>query len=90
MGNDISSLLSRYGRFYINGTLATIVLSLVGTFGGLFLGIFLAFGKSLNTKESPWYHKIWRFPIKWICNIYSIVIRGTPMMVQCYLNMVAR
>lgn len=53
MGNDISSLLSRYGRFYINGTLATIVLSLVGTFGGLFLGIFLAFGKSLNTKESP-------------------------------------
>ena len=60
MGNDISSLLSRYGRFYINGTLATIVLSLVGTFGGLFLGIFLAFGKSLNTKESPWYHKIWR------------------------------
>lgn len=85
MGNDISSLLSRYGRFYINGTLATIVLSLVGTFGGLFLGIFLAFGKSLNTKESPWYHKIWRFPIKWICNIYSIVIRGTPMMVQAML-----
>lgn len=83
--NDISSLLSKYGSFYLNGTLATIVLSLVGTFGGLFLGIFLAFGKTLNTKDCLWYHKLYKCPIKWLCNLYSLVIRGTPMMVQAML-----
>lgn len=85
MSQEISKLLEGYFSFYLSGTLATIVLSLVGTFGGLFLGIFLAFGKKLESKGKPWYVRLWQTPVKWICSIYSVVIRGTPMMVQAML-----
>ncbi len=82
---DISSLLQNYWRLYLNGTLATIVLSIVGTLGGLFLGIFLAFGKKLKTKGEPWYQQIWKWPLKVLCQAYSLVVRGTPMMVQAMI-----
>lgn len=85
MGQDISYLLSHYWAFYLKGTMSTIILSLFGTFGGLFLGIFLAFGKRLDTKSGSALQKIYRYPIKWICSLYSLVIRGTPMMVQAML-----
>lgn len=85
MFSNIGSLLSNYFSFYLHGTLATIVLSIVGTLGGLFLGIFLAFGKTLKTKGRPWYRQLYLWPIKAICNVYSVVIRGTPMMVQAML-----
>lgn len=83
--NQFQELLDQYGSFYLNGALATIVLSIVGTFGGLFFGIFLAFGKSLHVKNDPWYKKIWKYPIKGLCQVYSAVIRGTPMMVQAMI-----
>lgn len=85
MGEDISYLFSHYWQFYLKGTLSTIILSVIGTFGGLFLGIFLAFGKRLETKNFTWPQKIWRWPIKALCTLYSLVIRGTPMMVQAML-----
>lgn len=80
MFSEIGYLLNNYSRLYWYGIFATIVLSLVGTFGGLFLGVFLAFGKKLDTSKKPW---LW--PIKGLCNIYSVVIRGTPMMVQAMI-----
>lgn len=49
--SDRSELLSHYGSFYLYGLLSTVILSLVGTFGGLFLGVFLAFGKRGRPKE---------------------------------------
>lgn len=82
---DISSLLSDYWQLYLNGALATILLSVIGTLGGLFLGVFLAFGKKLRTQGEPWYKQLWKWPIKALCNVYSIVIRGTPMMVQAMI-----
>jgi len=85
LGAQIGDLLGRYGLMYAKGLLATVVLSLVGTFGGLFLGVFFAFGKRLRTKGLPWYQKLWRYPIKGFCQLYSLVIRGTPMMVQALL-----
>ena len=85
MWNDIANLLSKYWENYLNGTLATIVLSFVGTFGGLFLGIFLAYFKSLKAKNVSIYQKLWRIPLKFLSNLYSIIIRGTPMMVQAML-----
>lgn len=85
MWSDVGNLLSKSSLLYLNGVLATIVLSVVGTLGGLFLGVFLAFGKKLETKNFPWQQKLWRVPIKFICNAYSIIIRGTPMMVQAML-----
>lgn len=51
--SDRSELLSNYGSFYLYGLLSTIILSLVGTFGGLFLGVFLAFGKKEGDQRSP-------------------------------------
>lgn len=80
MFKDIGYLISNYSSLYLYGILATIILSLVGTFGGLFLGIFLAFGKKLDTDSKPY---LW--PIKGICNAYSVIIRGTPMMVQAMI-----
>lgn len=85
MANEIGQLLSSSGRLYLNGLLATIVLSIVGTLGGLFLGVFLAFGKRLDTKNVSTGQKVWRWPVKVLCQAYSIIIRGTPMMVQAML-----
>lgn len=80
MFSEIGYLLSEYASSYWYGIFATIVLSLVGTFGGLFLGIFLAFGKKLDTEKKP---VLWL--LKGPCNLYSVVIRGTPMMVQAMI-----
>lgn len=86
MFSDIGYLLSNYYDFYLLGLVSTLLLSIIGTGVGLFLGIFLAFGKGLTIKKSDtWYHKLWVYPIVWLCNIYSIVIRGTPMMVQAMI-----
>lgn len=86
MFGDIIYLLKNYYNFYLIGLASTLLLSLIGTGVGLFLGIFLAFGKRFKVdKVLPWYHKIWRYPIYWVCHLYSIVIRGTPMMVQAMI-----
>ncbi|MCI1734466.1 MAG: amino acid ABC transporter permease [Bacilli bacterium] len=87
-GDDIQYILQNQGwvKWLWQGIAGTIVLSVIGTIGGLFLGIFLAFGKNITIrKNQPWYQKLWRYPIVWLCTIYSIVIRGTPMMVQALI-----
>jgi putative lysine transport system permease protein len=84
--DQINYLFANYWDFFLKGLLATIILSIVGTIGGLFLGLFLAFGKRIEiNKRLPWYAQIWKYLIKYICNIYSTVIRGTPMMVQAMI-----
>jgi putative lysine transport system permease protein len=87
-GQDIGSILSDpdYVKWLFQGLFGTIVLSIIGTVGGLFLGIFLAFGQNIQIPKSlPWYQKLWRYPLLGICDLYSIVIRGTPMMVQALI-----
>lgn len=79
MASDIGYLLSNYWLFYLRGTASTIVLAVIGTLGGLLIGIFLGLGK--NMKKDRWYKR----PIVWLCTAYSTVIRGTPMMVQAML-----
>lgn len=88
VGQDIGSLLSKdeYVRWLFQGLAGTVVIALIGTIGGLLLGIFLAFGKRLNIeKTTPIYHKIWKYPLRWLATAYSVVVRGTPMMVQALL-----
>ena len=83
---DIAYLLSNYWRYFLLGTLSTIILSIIGTFGGLFLGIFLSFGEAIKVKkDAKWYQKSWRYLVKGLCHGYSILIRGTPMMVQAMI-----
>ncbi len=69
------------------GILSTLILALFGTIVGLILGIFLAYGKNIkldrfNDNKIAYFFKAL---LKGICNIYSSVIRGTPMMVQALL-----
>lgn len=85
MAQDIGTLLSKYGNMFLQGSIATIVLSIIGTFGGLFIGVFIAFGKNLETKNRPVFEKILKWPVKTICYVYSVILRGTPMMVQALL-----
>lgn len=85
IAGDFSVLLGSYGTFYLQGIAATILLSIVGTFGGLALGIFLAFGKKLQPKGKRVSVQLWQWPIKVFCQAYSIILRGTPMMVQAIL-----
>ena len=83
---DIGYLLSHYFDFFLKGMASTILLSIVGTFGGLFFGIFIALGKGLKiNKDLPFWKKPLFCLAKWLSTIYSTVIRGTPMMVQAMI-----
>ena len=75
-----------YVRWLFQGLAGTFVISIVGTFIGLFLGIFLAFGKGMEIKKNAhWTQKLWKYPLKYLCVLYSVIIRGTPMMVQAII-----
>lgn len=56
---------------FIEGTLNTIVLSLVSVLIGLLLGL-----GAVTMKRSS------RKPLRWISNAYTQIIRGTPMILQ--------
>ena len=68
------------------GALSTLILSILGTLFGLILGIFLAYGKNVKIKSSD---KAIMKALKGIClafcNVYSVLLRGAPMMVQALL-----
>ena len=82
----IIQILHDWGDLIVAGILSTLILSIVGTVVGLFLGIPLAYGKRIKINENdPKLKKILFTVIKWICNIYSTVLRGTPMMVQALI-----
>ena len=84
--NDIGYLLENYFHMFVYGLLSTLILAIFGTVVGLLLGIFLAFGKNITVKkEERLINKFWKYPVVWFCNIYSTVIRGTPMMVQAMI-----
>lgn len=84
--NDIGYLLTNYWSFYLQGIAATLILSIFGTVVGLIIGTFIAFGKNIKvSKEDSLLSKFWKYPIIWFCNIYSTVLRGTPMMVQAMI-----
>ena len=73
-------------KFIVAGILSTLILSIFGTVVGLILGIFLAYGKNIKVKELDNKFKIIiKNIIKGFCNIYSVIFRGTPMMVQALI-----
>ena len=49
--SQIGYLLSNYGDFFLKGLATTVILALVGTGVGLFLGTFLAFGERIKIKN---------------------------------------
>ncbi len=86
--SDISSLLSKneYLSWFGVGIVSTILLSILGTILGLTLGVFIAFGKRIViSKKDSVINKIWKYIVKYFCVCYSVVMRGTPMMVQAMI-----
>ena len=69
-----------------SGIATTVILSLFGTFVGLILGIFLAYGKNIKVRDTDIFIiKILKRILKGFCVVYSVVLRGTPMMVQALI-----
>ena len=69
---DIALLFKDSWQLYLSGIASTLILSIIGTVVGLIIGILLAFGRNIPV-------------LGWFCKGYSIVIRGTPMMVQALI-----
>lgn len=83
---DIGWLLANRGAYFGWGILSTIVLSLFGTIIGLLLGMFLAVGKTLTIqKRDVTAIRILKKVVIWLCTIYSLLVRGTPLLVQALL-----
>ena len=82
----IGNILTENSELIFAGILSTLILSIFGTVVGLVLGIFIAYGKNLKPRGTTnKFVAFWMRVIRWICTIYSVVLRGTPMMVQALI-----
>lgn len=84
--DKIFSIISNNAKMIGYGILSTLILAIFGTGVGLFLGIFLAYGKNVKIKQTDnGVVKSLKGLCLGFCNIYSAVLRGTPMMVQALI-----
>ena len=82
----IGDILSNNSELIIAGILSTLILSIFGTGVGLVLGIFIAYGKNWKPRANAnRFVAFWIGVIRWLCTAYSVVLRGTPMMVQALI-----
>lgn len=82
----LGQIFNNWNELIWAGILSTLILSIVGTVVGLLLGIPLAYGKKLQAKKyDSRFKKVLYGFIRGACNIYSTVLRGTPMMVQALI-----
>lgn len=82
----IGDILSNNSELIIAGILSTLILSIFGTGVGLILGIFIAYGKNWKPRANTnKFVAFWIGVIRWLCTAYSVVLRGTPMMVQALI-----
>jgi len=84
--DKITYLLTHYYQTFLDGLISTLILAIVGTIVGLIIGIFIALGKSMKiSKDDNIVKKSGKGLVKALCTIYSVVLRGTPMMVQALI-----
>ena len=82
----IGNILAENSELIFAGILSTLILSIFGTVVGLILGVFIAYGKNLKPRGTTNnFAAFWMHVVRWICTIYSVVLRGTPMMVQALI-----
>lgn len=67
-------IATNYAQYFMRGTRATILISLITVMLGSILGCMIAFMRLSNIK-----------PLRKFAEIYITVIRGTPMIVQLYI-----
>ena len=79
----IGNIITDYWEYILYGIATTLILAIFGTVVGLILGIFVAYGKNVTIKETDkWPIKTLKYVCKYVCSAYSLIFRGTPMMVQ--------
>lgn len=84
--SKIGYLLKNYWTTFLTGLVSTLILAITGTIVGLLIGIFIALGKNVHiSKDDNIALKSLKHVLRGICKIYSIVLRGTPMMVQALI-----
>lgn len=75
------TMLHRYGSMLLAGIGMTLLLALVGTVAGFFIGLLVSIVRTIPTPTTT--GKKWALNIcKWLLAVYVEVFRGTPMMVQ--------
>ena len=65
---------------YLDGLKVTILISIFAILIGVAIGLFIAVVKVTVSKN------IFVRILKWFCNVYTTVIRGTPVMVQLFVG----
>lgn len=84
--DKIAYLLKYYYKTFLIGLASTLILAILGSLCGLIIGIFVALVKNIKIyKDDNVLFKGLKYIVKGICKIYSIVLRGTPMMVQALI-----
>ena len=84
--DKIGKIISEQSDIIWAGIFSTLILSIFGTFVGLILGIFLAYGKKMKINDyDKAYVKVFKKIITYFCSFYSLFFRGTPMMVQALI-----
>lgn len=74
---------SEYRNYLFEGFLNTLIMTVIASIMGLFIGIIVAIIKVFATDNK--YLKIPSF----ICNVYTTVIRGTPLALQLFIMVFA-
>ena len=94
---NIIMLIREYWQIFIfEGLKYTLILSAIAVFFGVILGAFISFGrmssikpfKFINKKgaKKGFVHWVANFnPVSFLCEVYTEVIRGTPLLLQLYL-----
>lgn len=82
----VSFLISEYHTLFIRGTINTVLIAILGTIFGFFIGMLVAILKTIPVEtgySKP--KKLFLKVLNLILNVYIQVLRGTPMMVQAML-----
>lgn len=79
----VGYLLNNYSSQFINGTLLTLFISLIGTMAGFVIGIIVAYIKTIDIQEiHSGLNRTFTYILQKILSFYIVIFRGTPMIVQ--------
>ncbi|WP_073507718.1 ABC transporter substrate-binding protein/permease [Streptobacillus notomytis] len=82
----IKYFIVNYWKDFLQGTLTTINLSLIGTFFGFIIGLILSLLRDeRNVNKNSWLSIFTYNIFKYFVSIYVTFIRGTPMIVQAII-----
>lgn len=77
-----SFLFADRWKQYLNGLGSTLLVTVMALAIGIVLGALVAVLRTAHDQQRPGHRNILLGIINWICQVYTTIIRGTPMMVQ--------